>query len=79
MSDKEKLENSDISQATHRLRCYHVIRSNRQTYHMHCLPVKEMSGGRLKIIVFGCRFYRENGLDKKSIRYVDAYRVFPKG
>jgi len=40
---------------------------------MKCEIIKKMTGDRLKIKVFGDRFWKDS--NKTSIRYVDASRV----
>lgn len=57
----------------HLLACAHQIGRNRQEYFMKCEIIKEMPGDRLKIKVFGDRFWK--GSDKISVRYVSANRV----
>lgn len=62
--------------ATHRLRCAHVIGCNDRTYFMRCHVLKAMPDGRLKLLVFGERNWK--GRDHvHRIRYVEADRVSP--
>jgi len=63
--------------ATHKLICSHVYcRNSRYDYYMKCIILKEMPNDKLKILVFGERFWKRDD-DKKHIRYVDSYRVKP--
>jgi len=62
--------------ATHRLRCAHVIGHNDRTYFMRCHVLKTMPDGRLKLLVFGERNWK-NRDHVHRIRYVEADRVSP--
>jgi len=44
---------------------------------MDCIVLKEMPGWRLKILVFGDRYWRHNK-NRKRIRYVGKWRVIKK-
>ena len=60
---------------THLLRCRHSLNSRSGfDYQMRCIVLKKMPGHRLKIRVFGDRYWNYN-LDKNYIRYVDSSRV----
>jgi len=59
---------------THVLSCTHCIGRNYLTYTMDCIPLKEMNNGRIKIVVFGDRYWKGN-LEKNRIRYVESWRV----
>lgn len=60
---------------THRLSCSHAFNIlSRYDYWMDCIILKEMPNNRLKILVFGERYWKGHD-DKKQIRYVDRYRV----
>ena len=61
---------------THLLRCAHQVGRNRTEYQMPCVILKKMPGQRVKIRVFGERFWA--GRDARSrIRYVSKSRVTP--
>jgi len=67
----------EIKDATHRLSCSHAVNSvSRYDYCMDCIILKEMPNDRLKILVFGERYWKGYD-DKKQIRYVDKFRVEP--
>lgn len=70
------LSKYDVSQATHKLQCRHQICRNGFDYSMLCIPLKKTSSRRLKIIVFGERYWRHR-LHIKRIRYVPSYKVIP--
>lgn len=60
--------------ATHELLCRHCVGKNCRDYTMPCNILKSMPDGRLKVQVFGDRYWIR-GLDKVSVRYVDRDRV----
>lgn len=57
-----------------KLICRHVMGRNITDYTMDCEVVKTMPDGRLKIKVFGERFWRDRK-DRVKVRYVEANRV----
>lgn len=65
----------DISQATHKLRCRHQISRNGFDYTMPCIVLGKTKSGKLKIVVFGERYWK-NKEHIKHIRYVRSFRVF---
>lgn len=66
----------DISQATHKLRCRHVVgRGLGYNYTMPCIVIKTTKRRKLKIIVFGSRYWKHKEYIKQ-IRYVLPFRVF---
>lgn len=65
-------------EATHLLSCAHAIGLRRREYSMRCIPLKETSSGRLKIVVFGERNWKHRD-HLKQIKYVDKDRVRPIG
>lgn len=67
---------SSVKDATHYLCCRHVIGRNIREYGMKCIVLEKMSRNRLKILVFGERYWKGHD-DKKQIRYVYNYRVIP--
>ena len=71
---KKKDTEFGIENCTHKLECSHVIGKNRYTYYMDCIPLKTMSDGRVKVLVFGDRYWKGHE-DKKRIRYVKANRL----
>lgn len=60
--------------AKHRLRCRHQIGANGFDYQMPCEILKTMPDGRLKIQVFGDRYWKGRR-HVSRIRYVHAFRV----
>lgn len=65
---------SKSSIPTHFLECRHCIGKTRRDYAMPCIPLKSMSGGRVKIKVFGDRDWKDTQCSSR-IRYVLASRV----
>lgn len=61
--------------ATHFLRCRHVLGHGIKNYRMRCHVIKTMGDGRLKVQVYGERYWNDERRNKTKIRYVDAYRV----
>ncbi len=61
--------------ATHLLQCSHCIGRARHDYLMACLVLKDMGKGRVKVLVFGERFWRDR--DVQKVRYVDKGRLIP--
>jgi hypothetical protein len=59
--------------ATHRLICRHVCRWTK-TYAMPCHILKPMPDGRLKVLVFGERNWKDREHISR-VRYVEAGRV----
>lgn len=75
---KAYIDSLKIEDATHRLECSHAFNiKSRYDYTMDCIILKEMPNDRLKILVFGDRYWKYHD-DKKQIRYVDKFRVKPK-
>ncbi len=65
-----------IKDATHYLKCRHAVGINGLDYNMACLILKDMGYGRVKILVFGDRYWK--GRDHiKRIRYVRKTRIKP--
>jgi len=54
------------------LKCAHQVGRSRHEYLMECDVLKRMPDGRLKIRVYGDRFWKR---DKQRIRYVESVRV----
>lgn len=62
---------------THLLKCSHAFNSrSRYDYFMKCIILKEMPHDRLKILVFGERYWKFKE-HKSHIRYIDSNRVKP--
>jgi len=74
-----EIDNFKRKDATHLLECSQCYCStSRYDYFMECIILKEMPNNRLKILVFGDRFWdRPGDNEKKRIRYVEKYRVKP--
>jgi len=74
----ERQKNIDIlkrKDTTHKLSCIHALNGRTSIdYEMDCIILKKMPGHRLKILVFGERYWPGND-DKKRIRYVDEFRI----
>ena len=68
---------TEKKEATHKLSCRHAIGLSGLNYWMDCIILKEMPNNRLKILVFGDRYWKYHD-DKKRIRYVDKSRIKPK-
>lgn len=73
---KAYIETLKIEDATHYLCCRHVIGCNIREYGMKCIILDKMSRGRLKILVFGNRYWKRDK-DKKQIRYVYSWKITP--
>ena len=71
-----KYANIQIKDSTHKLSCKQGLCRGRIDYWMACIVLKEMPNNRLKILVFGERYWKRHD-DKKQIRYVDKFRVKP--
>lgn len=63
-----------IKDATHYLKCRHAIGGHGFNYGMDCLILKDMKDGRVKILVFGDRYWK-NKDHIKRIRYVSKRRI----
>lgn len=70
-----KMSELSHSNATHHLICYHVCRW-RKKYAMRCHVLKDMGDGRLKLLVFGERNWKDREHISRT-RYVEADRVKP--
>lgn len=71
---KLKLDGLFVADSTHYLACSHCIGPNRSNYRMKCTIIKTMGDGRLKVVVFGERNWKNRGYIKQ-VKYVDAHRV----
>lgn len=69
-----ELTNYNISQATHKLKCRHQIGRNGFNYTMPCLILGKTKTRRLKLVVFGDRYWKHKEHIKR-IRYVTPLRV----
>lgn len=63
-----------VRDATHVLCCSHCIGTSCYDYTMPCIVLKKMSGYRLKVLVFGDRYWKRDP-DRQRVRYVAAWRV----
>lgn len=60
--------------ATHLLLCRHAIGPNGKDYQMRCHVLKAMPDGRLKLRVYGERYWKNTSHIVK-VRYVEPERV----
>lgn len=65
-----------VSRATHYLRCRHCIGKAVHDYRMPCLILKKMPDGRVKVLVFGDRYWADREHIER-VRYVDRQRLTP--
>lgn len=56
----------------HFLKCKHCIGRNTTYYAMYCDVIKEMPDGRIKLKVYGDRYWHT---DSVKYRYVESWRV----
>ena len=78
---KIKLNDYDVSQADHFLKCTHAMPGKNQPpykYKMKCIVLGKTKSGKLKIIVFGYRYWLGRDF-KKRISYVSSRRVLKMG
>ncbi len=61
-----------INDATHLLKCRHAIGKSGRTYFMKCIKLSYTKSGKVKILVFGDRYWHGRN-DIKKIRYVNDY------
>jgi len=66
-----------MSKPNHLLKCKHCVGSNCKQYYMVCDILKRMPDGRLKVKVYGDRYWRDS-TNITKIRYVEAWRVTPR-
>lgn len=69
------MEPSSYDEARHLLACRHQICRNGRDYYMRCDILKVMPDGRLKVRVWGDRYWKS---EKNRIRYVEASRVYKR-
>lgn len=70
----KSLQSLNAENATHFLSCRHAIGSGGKYYQMRCHILKTMPDGRLKLRVYGDRYWK--GTDHiVKIRYVESYKV----
>ena len=80
---KEQKDQPDLSallsfeNATHELKCRHAIGANGKVYYMQCHVLKTLPNKRLKIQVYGDRYWKGAHHIVKT-RYVEACRVFER-
>jgi hypothetical protein len=70
----KKPNNPTFENATHLLRCAHAIGISRFDYTMRCHILKNMKDGRVKILVFGNRYWKGRSHINR-VRYVPKHRV----
>ncbi|OEE38338.1 hypothetical protein A1QO_02765 [Vibrio genomosp. F10 str. ZF-129] len=63
--------------ATHVLDCRHAIGAGGKDYQMRCHVLKTMEDGRLKVQVYGERYWK-NTEHVVKVRYVEANRVYER-
>jgi hypothetical protein len=74
MNDKNKKHYPEF---THYLECAHCIGRTRKVYFMRCNVLKTLPGNRLKLEVYGERYWKGKE-DVKRVRYTESNRVFKK-
>ena len=70
------MDELNVNNATHFLKCRHVIGHGITSYRMRCHVLKVMADGRVKGRVYGERYWKNTG-DTVKVRYVLASRVIP--
>ncbi|RMV34042.1 hypothetical protein ALP12_200207 [Pseudomonas savastanoi pv. phaseolicola] len=73
MSIEQTQQEPTAANAPHRLICQHVCRWTK-TYTMPCHVLNAMPDGRLKVLVFGDRYWKGRE-HVQRVRYVEAGRV----
>lgn len=63
-------------ETTHTLICRHCVGRTVKHYRMPCVLLKIMPDGRMKVRVFGDRYWKDT-LHISHVRYVDANKVIP--
>ena len=61
---------------THFLKCRHAVGRSGKSYCMYCIYLKDTTNNRVKIRVFGDRFWPGH-YNKSYIRYVLKSRIYP--
>lgn len=69
-----RLEDYDVSEATHNLRCAHQLGRSRRDYTMPCIPLEKTKTGMVKLVVFGERDWAHRD-HIKHVRYVPMWRI----
>lgn len=67
-------EEYTVENATHVLQCCRAIGRSRTNYFMKCIPMKKMPKDRLKIVVFGDRYWAGTE-GTRRVRYVHESRL----
>jgi hypothetical protein len=70
------LQEYNVSQATHKLQCAHCIGHQRHNYTMPCIVLGRTKSHKVKIIVFGDRYWKNTG-HVKRVKYVSPLDVKP--
>ena len=71
-----EIETLTRSDCRYLLKCKHCIGLSEMRYTMPCVPLKRTKSGKVKILVFGDRYWNHRK-DKKQVRYVPAWRIKP--
>ncbi|CAK3961886.1 DUF3319 domain-containing protein [Vibrio crassostreae] len=68
------IQQLNASNATHLLQCRHALGDNGKFYKKRCHILKKMPDGRLKLQVYGDRYWKDTDHIVR-IRYVESSRV----
>ena len=68
------IQQLNASNATHLLQCRHAFGDNGKFYKKRCHILKKMPDGRLKLQVYGDRYWKDTDHIVR-IRYVESSRV----
>jgi hypothetical protein len=61
---------------THRLMCRHCFGKSVKHYYMKCIKLGETKSGKVKVLVFGDRYWGR--LEEQRIRYVSPDRLLAR-
>jgi hypothetical protein len=64
----------NVTAATHWLECRHCLGRNITRYNMKAAVLGETASGKVKVLVFGHRFWKETEHIKR-VRYVPKHRL----
>lgn len=70
----EQTQDLSASNATHLLQCRHSFGRGNTYYKMRCHVLKTMPDGRLKVRVYGNRYWKDTD-HIVNVRYVESSRV----
>ena len=68
------LEKFNITDCNYLLKCVHAIGTSRYNYTMPCVLLGKTKTGKMKVLVFGDRYWK-SGINKKKIRYVSFQKL----